>query len=84
MKKRYEEMLSDEQLDAVWRSANFGSATKREVVKETLIKCLAGYCTGATAKSICIQLDLIFANKWSLTTKGRKYLGEYLLDYQSK
>lgn len=80
---RYKEIVTDKQLDDVWGNANFGSESKRDVLKDTLIKVLAGYDTGSAAKFICRQLGLIFDNKWALTSKGRKYIGEYLLEYKS-
>jgi hypothetical protein len=77
---RYEEIISEQDIDAVWGNANFGDCSRRFILKDTLIKCLAGYSTGRTAKCICIELCLIYANKWALTAKGRKYLGEYLIE----
>lgn len=69
-----QEIVTDAELDAVWGSANFGSFTKREIIKDTLLKCLGGYSTGHTAKTIAKELGLVFANKWGLTKKGREYL----------
>lgn len=77
-----QEIITDAELDAVWGSANFGSCTKREVIKDTLLKCLGGYKTGATAKHIAKELSLVYANKWDLTKKGREYL--YLAIAKSK
>lgn len=77
---RHKEIITDEQIDAVWGNANFGPEPKRETIKDTLAKVLAGYDTGRTAKLICRELGLIFSNKWMLTAKGRKYLGEYLIE----
>lgn len=78
---RYLKILPDEQIDAAWGSANFGSRGRRDVIKDTLVKVLAGYDTGRTAKVICRELGLIHPRKWMLTVKGRKYIGEYLLEY---
>lgn len=69
-----QEIITDGELDAVWGSANFGSMTKREVVKDSLTKCLGGYLTGNTARQIVRELGLVYANKWELTKKGREYL----------
>lgn len=77
---RHLKILSDEQINAVWGNANFGSRSKREVIRDTLVKVLAGYDTGRTAKVICRELGLICNKKWALTTKGKKYLGEYILE----
>lgn len=68
------EIIADAELDIVFGNANFGEVTKREVIYDSLLKCLAGYTTGSTAKRICIELDLVYANKWDLTQKGRLYL----------
>jgi hypothetical protein len=73
---RHKEIVTDEQIADVWGIANFGTESKRD----TLAKVLAGYNTGRTAKVICRELGLIFENKWMLTAKGRKYLGEYLIE----
>lgn len=69
-----QEIITDAELDAVWGSANFGSMTKREVIRDSLLKCLGGYTTGHTAKAITKELGLVFANKWDLTNKGKEYL----------
>lgn len=84
MEFRYKEILPEKEIDAAWGSANFGSRSKREVIQDTLVKVLAGYATGRTAKVICRELGLIVSDKWMLTAKGRKYLGEYLLEYKSQ
>lgn len=68
------EIITDAELDIVWGSANFGIVSKRDVIKDSLLKCLGGYTTGSTAKAICIQLNLVYANKWDLTQKGKEYL----------
>lgn len=68
------EIVTDSELDAVWGNANFGNTPKREIIKDSLIKCLGGYSTGNTAKCICKELGLVYANKWDLTKKGREYL----------
>lgn len=69
-----QEIVTDVELDSVWGSANFGTMSKREVIKDSLLKCLGGYKTGYTATSIVKELGLVFANKWDLTKKGREYL----------
>jgi hypothetical protein len=69
-----QEVITDAELDAAWGSANFGSTSKREVIEDSLRKCLGGYSTGHTAKTICKELGLVYANKWDLTKKGREYL----------
>ncbi len=69
-----QEVITDAELDSAWGYANFGSCPKREVVKDSLLKCLGGYTTGHTAKSIMKELGLVYANKWDLTKKGKEYL----------
>lgn len=69
-----EEMVTDAELESVCGYANFGKMSKRDVVKDTLIKCLGGYSTGSTAKAIAKELGLVYANKWDLTKKGKEYL----------
>lgn len=69
-----EEIVCDEELDAVWGSANFGSCTKREVVYDTLLKCLGGFVTGYTARHIVKDLKLVHNKRWDLTKKGEIYL----------
>lgn len=69
-----EEIVSDEELDAVWGNANFGACTKREVVYDTLLKCLGGFTTGYTARHIVKDLKLVHEKRWDLTKKGESYL----------
>lgn len=69
-----EEIVSDVRLDEVWGSANFGEMPKRDVIKYGLLKCIGGYYTGYTLKTILVELNLVYANKWSITKLGGKYL----------
>ena len=69
-----EEIVSDDELNEVWGSANFGTLTKREVVYDTLLKCLGGYATGHTARHIVKDLQLIHFKRWALTKRGQQYL----------
>ncbi len=69
-----EEIITDAELDIAWGHADFGDISKREVIKEALLKCLGGYIPGHTAKAITKELGLVFANKWDLTKKGKEYL----------
>lgn len=71
---KVEEIISDEALDQAWGNANFGEMSKRDVIKGALLKCVAGYYTGHTAKCILIELKLVYANKWEITKRGGKYL----------
>jgi hypothetical protein len=69
-----QEIITDEQLNEVWGNANFGAVSKRDLVKETLLKCLAEYESGHTAKCIVRELGLVHIHKWKLTKLGCKYL----------
>lgn len=75
-----QEMISDEQIDKVWGSANFGTTSKREIIRNTLLKCASGYYTGHTAKYIVIELGLVNKVKWTLTKLGQQYLFEAYSD----
>lgn len=72
--KALKELVPDDVLEAAWGHANFGSVSKREVIRNTLLKCACGYHTGFTAKSICQDLGLIDRRDWKLTGIGMKYL----------
>ena len=67
------EIIPDADVDRVWGNANFGSMTKRDVIKYGLLKCACGYYQGFTSKSIITELGLI-SEKYELTAKGRLYL----------
>lgn len=68
------ELITDQELDRVWGSANFGTCSRRSVLKDALVSCLGGFSTGHTAKCIVVELGLVFSNKWKLTKLGEKYL----------
>lgn len=72
--KTVEQIVTEEELNQVWGSANFGSQSRRDVIAETLLKCACGYQTGYTAKCIAIELGLIYKSKWQLTSRGKDYL----------
>jgi hypothetical protein len=68
-----ETFITDDDLETSFGNANFGSKSKRDVVKYSLLKYACGYSTGYTAK--CILLDLgLLSNSLTLTTKGKEYL----------
>jgi hypothetical protein len=69
-----EEIISDARLDEVWGHANFGSMPKRDIIKYSLLKCVGGYYTGHTAKTILKELNLVYANEWKITKLGGRYL----------
>ena len=70
-----EKIISNEELNNSWGNAKFGDSSKRDVLKNTLLKCASGYYTGHTAKCIAEDLGLV-TTKWTLTKKGKKYLYE--------
>lgn len=69
-----ENIITDKQLDDAWGNSNFGSISKRDVIKYTLLKCASGYHSGHTGKIICQELKLVYTNDWKLTKKGKEYL----------
>lgn len=70
-----EAIVSDEAIDAVWQGANFGPhLTKREVIRNTLLKFACGWSSGKTAHLIVAELGLARINKQTLTKLGQKYL----------
>lgn len=68
-----EELVTDAELDEAWGGANFGDMTKREVIRQGTLKCLAGWHQGHTSKTMCIALGLI-NDKYKVTAKGRAYI----------
>ena len=69
-----EAIISDGEMEKAFGYANFGSTPKREVLRNTLLKCVAGYKTGHTAQAIVQELGLVYSSKWALTKRGAKYL----------
>lgn len=69
-----EQIIADERIEEIWGNANFGSTSKREIIRNTLLKCASGYHTGHTAQIIVRELGLVYASKWTLTKKGQGYL----------
>lgn len=70
-----QEIISDEQIEKVHGTANFGDRlSKREVVNLGVLKCASGYHQGHTSKTICIEHGLIHSNIYKLTEKGQDYL----------
>lgn len=74
-----EDIITDEEVERVHGSANFGCLPKRAVIAEAVLKTAVGYHTGATAREIMIEHGLARAQRDphkvpKLTAKGRKYL----------
>lgn len=69
------EIVSDEEVERVHGNADFGPhVTKREVLREGVLKRASGYYTGFTMASICKAHGLITDKTELLTQKGQKYL----------
>lgn len=68
-----DELISEDSIDSVWGSANFGSMSRRDIIRYSLLKCASGYYTGHTAKQILSELGLV-TQKWTLTKLGKQYL----------
>lgn len=73
---KLEEIISNEEINGVWGNANFGSIAKREVIRNTLLKCASSYYSGHTATCIVRELGLVKSTNWELTKKGKQYLFE--------
>jgi len=71
-----EEIITDKQLDHAWGSANFGTESKRDIIRFTLLKNACGYGSGSTARAIVKELGLITETKEELSRRGREYLYE--------
>ncbi|MCK5614179.1 hypothetical protein KAR91_70595 [Candidatus Pacearchaeota archaeon] len=69
------ELICKQTLTKVFANANFGSSSKRDVVRYALLKVACGYDNGHTAQSIINELGLC-TKKLTLTKKGREYLYE--------
>lgn len=69
-----EEIVTNEEIQLIFAHANFGRTPHREVLRDTLLKCAAGWHSGGTAKYIVRKLGLVKPKKWKLTKKGKKYL----------
>lgn len=67
------DIISDTQLDYSFGNANFGSKSKRDVIKYSLLKYASGYSTGSTARIILKELNLL-TQKETLSKKGKLYL----------
>jgi len=72
--EKVQDIITDEQMEKAWGNANFGSTDKREIIRNTLLKCASGYYTGHTAKCIVSELGLVYQSKWKLSKLGQQYL----------
>ena len=67
------EVIPGHVIEAVHANANFGSISKRDVVRQGVLKAASGYHQGSTSQAICLEHGLI-THTQTLTTKGRMYL----------
>ena len=72
--EKTDEIISDIKVEIAFQETDFGSTPHREVIRNSLLKCACGYYTGHTAKSILIELGLVYKSKWNLTLLGQHYL----------
>jgi hypothetical protein len=77
LKKRSEEskIITDEQIDMAWGSANFLGVSKRRAVNEALLRVACGFSDYVFA-CILFKLGLITATEHNLTKLGKEYLYE--------
>lgn len=68
-----QDIVSDDEVEQVHGSANFGMQSKRDVLRLGVLKCASGYHQGHTSRQICIEHGLI-SKTYELTPKGRQYL----------
>jgi len=69
------EIVTSEKLHDVFRGSNFGGIrTRRELLRNGLLKVATGYYTGHTIGMIMIELKLKTPSQNKLTKKGKEYL----------
>lgn len=67
------EIVTDADLDKAYGQANFAGMSKRDVIRQGVLKCASGFYQGQTSKTICQDLGLI-DQEYRVTPKGREYL----------
>ena len=67
------EIITHEEIEAVWRKADFGNTKKRDVIRYGLLKCVCNFQQGSQATRILKELGLI-SDSCEVLPKGRKYL----------
>jgi len=73
---------TDEAVAETFKNTNFGSASPRQTIADTLLKVASGYGTGKTSLGCCEALGLVKRDKrssrpggkYTLTTNGGRYL----------
>ena len=68
-------ILTFEEIDAVWGDAKFGGNDRTTVLESGILRFACGYVPGRTLTAICLNLNLIDAD-YTLTNKGKMYLWE--------
>lgn len=71
--KAITDLVSDEELEAVFRNTNFGHTDFRGLLAQGCIKTLAGWHQGHTLTCILKELGLVKEN-YKVTAKGRHYI----------
>lgn len=74
-----EKLVTDEQIESVFRNTNFGITPHRDVIKWGLLKASCGFSDGHTARCCMAELGLIKTNPRgvaTLTRKGMEYMWE--------
>lgn len=69
-----EQLISDEQIEAVWDNFNFGATSRREIIRQTLLKQVCGFSSGRTAMFLVRELGLVYGDSTNLTPYGKRYL----------
>jgi len=70
-------MITPEEINSVWGSANFGPMPREDVIKYGLLKVASGYSQGYTSRSILKELGLVTDKLGILTRRGKFCLYEY-------
>jgi hypothetical protein len=70
------EIVTDADIEKVWDNADFGSMSKRDVIRFGLLKAASGYHQGHTSMQIITELGLVTYANHNITKKGREYLWE--------
>lgn len=71
-------MVTDESIEIAFLGTRFGAGSKRDIIKDTLLKTMGDFATGSTAIRVCQDLNLLGQRRRDgmlrLTKKGRRYL----------
>lgn len=77
------EIITDKELDPLFKDRDFGNRTNRTVVLETLLKRACNNMIGKTSQGICTDLGLL-DEKSNLTHKGSDYLMSAFVEIEMK